>query len=343
MIIGTLPPPIGGTSVLLKCLVDELNQRDDIELCVVDTSAGEKRGRWVDVMRFFKLVYEILCNIKHVDVVSFHGVKSKMHFAGTIVYLLTRIWRRPFIIRMFGGENYTLQKGVRVRIVHWLMRKCHLCLVETKALVKALEESGINSVKWYPNNRPAIQEDNSEKRICRQHRKFIYLSHVRESKGIFELIAAAQKADFDIEIDVYGPFYDGLQKQDIEVCPGLRYCGVVSPGDVDDVLREYDIFLLPTHHKGEGYPGVVLEAYRAGLPVIATDWQAIPEIVDQTSGVLIPPYDSEALLETMRRLAEDDALFVKLREGARQKELLFDSKQWAFNFVDYCNNLLKSE
>ena len=38
MLIGSLPPPLGGTTVTLKQLVERLDTESDIDICVVDSS-----------------------------------------------------------------------------------------------------------------------------------------------------------------------------------------------------------------------------------------------------------------------------------------------------------------
>jgi glycosyltransferase involved in cell wall biosynthesis len=104
-------------------------------------------------------------------------------------------------------------------------------------------------------------------------------------------------------------------------------------------MAQYDALLLPTYHEGEGYPGVVLEAFRAGLPVICTRWQALPEIVDDTCGILVEPRSAEELRDAMERLIRNPALFKSLREGATRRRDLFSSETWAERFVEYCRGL----
>ena len=91
-------------------------------------------------------------------------------------------------------------------------------------------------------------------------------------------------------IDVYGPFKDGDCSEKIFENSRVDYCGVLPPEKVLPTLSQYDVLLLPSFHPGEGYPGIVIEAFSLGLPVIATNWQAIPEIVqDGENGLLVSP------------------------------------------------------
>lgn len=58
--------------------------------------------------------------------------------------------------------------------------------------------------------------------------------------------------------------------------------------------------LFPTFWKGEGFPGVIVDAFIAGLPVIATHWNMNVEIIqDGINGFIIPPNDINRLTEKM--------------------------------------------
>jgi glycosyltransferase involved in cell wall biosynthesis len=87
--------------------------------------------------------------------------------------------------------------------------------------------------------------------------------------------------------------------------------------DIPDILSASDIVVLPSRF-GEGCPNAVLEAMAAGKPVVAARSGGTPEVVvDQETGILVPPGDGEALGEALRRLAGDPALRRRLGEAGR--------------------------
>ncbi len=67
----------------------------------------------------------------------------------------------------------------------------------------------------------------------------------------------------------------------------------------------------------EGVPVALLEAMAAGAVVIATDSGSIGELVDATTGMLVPHSDADALAEALERVARDPALRARLRTKAR--------------------------
>ena len=69
--------------------------------------------------------------------------------------------------------------------------------------------------------------------------------------------------------------------------------------DVADLLTASDVFVLPSYM--EGMPISILEAMAIGLPVIASDIDGIPELIDDSNGFLIPApsINEEACITTL--------------------------------------------
>lgn len=143
----------------------------------------------------------------------------------------------------------------------------------------------------------------------------------------------------DITYDVYGPFTDGLSERDFDGKKRCIYRGLVSPGKVHETLQNYDAVLLPTTWKGEGYPGIIIEAFQAGMPVITTNWRSIPELVDESCGMLVPIEDPTALAQAVERISSDSKFYSKLCQAAGKRGLQFDSAHWNEEFVGMCCSL----
>lgn len=101
---------------------------------------------------------------------------------------------------------------------------------------------------------------------------------------------------------------------------------IAFAGDIDDAMLEAayagaDAFVLPSLDRGEAFGLVLLEAMRAGLPVVAS---AIPGsgvgfvVADGDSGLLVEPGDPGALAATLARL-RDPALRARLGAAGRER------------------------
>jgi glycosyltransferase involved in cell wall biosynthesis len=74
--------------------------------------------------------------------------------------------------------------------------------------------------------------------------------------------------------------------------------------DVTNVLASLDVFVLPTHQEALGT--AFIEAGAMGLPVVASDVDGVPEVVqDGQSGLLVPVKNGPAIAEAICRLLAD--------------------------------------
>jgi glycosyltransferase involved in cell wall biosynthesis len=80
-------------------------------------------------------------------------------------------------------------------------------------------------------------------------------------------------------------------------------------GDIDDAglhaaYAHADLFVLPSLDRSEAFGLVLLEAMRAGLPIVASDIAGSGVghvVVDGVTGLLVPPGDIEALAAALHR------------------------------------------
>lgn len=338
MLVGTLPPPLGGITVLFKHLVDTLAARRDVETVVVNMRGGHG-GPVHTALRALRTLWLTLRHARKVDVISLHAATSGLASIGPAVAAIAWAFGKPLIVRKFGGTDYRQYGRLRRGRIRWTIRRSRLYLAETKALVEAAGQEGVGRVEWFPNNRPLAQAPAAGRAGAQGCRRFVYVGQVRPPKGIGELIQAAEGLDADVEVDVYGPLMEGVTEERFVGLRKVRYRGPLAPEQVVPTLAQYDCLLLPTYHPGEGYPGVVLEAYLAGLPVICTRWRALPEIVDEMCGILIAPRSPEQLARAMRSLCDDEALYARLAAGALAKRDFFASEAWAERFARWCREL----
>jgi hypothetical protein len=122
LVVGTLPPPIGGSSVSLQQLVTALGQRDDVRVMLVNTAGV--RGHFVKgVLRFAAIILRVFVAAARADVISVHTVPTGLPFMGPVVWTAARLWRRALMIRMFGGRNCLAVTGGRGAIDRWFIRR----------------------------------------------------------------------------------------------------------------------------------------------------------------------------------------------------------------------------
>ncbi len=96
----------------------------------------------------------------------------------------------------------------------------------------------------------------------------------------------------------------------------VTFAGAVSRADLVRAYRESTAFVLPSRF--EGFPITILEAWAAGLPVIATPVGGVPDLCEKDNSVLVPPEDPRALSTAMAVLLDDPGLRRRLGEAGNR-------------------------
>lgn len=133
---------------------------------------------------------------------------------------------------------------------------------------------------------------------------FLYLGRLSAEKGVATLLEAWRRIKAKLVIVGDGPDAARLRS----LAPSnAEFRGPVAPGLVPDLLSRSRALVVPSlSHEGAGK--AVLEAYAAGVPVLASRAGGLPEVVqDGITGLLLPPGDASALGEAVDRLLDDSA------------------------------------
>lgn len=87
--------------------------------------------------------------------------------------------------------------------------------------------------------------------------------------------------------------------------------------DVPELLAAIDIFVLPSHGR-EGIPRVLMEASAMGKAIVATNVRGCREaVVDNQTGLLVPPRDPVSLAEAVKKLLNNEELAERLSTAAQ--------------------------
>lgn len=153
--------------------------------------------------------------------------------------------------------------------------------------------------------------------------RLVFVGWMQRHKGIFEVLDAfvqilRRYPDAVLTMVGGGGEVESFRQAATQagVVRNIRLLGWVAPEDVPRILSENDVFLLPSHH--EGLPNALLEAMAAGLPVIATRVGSIPDVLDASSGILVPVGDSAAIAGAVDGLFSDPQLAGRLGAQARR-------------------------
>ena len=309
--------PLGGEEYKNQLILSKL-KKEPVQLIYIDTVSWKRRPGVI-----LRLLRNIL--LRHFDsvIISASSV-STYRLLQLVNFVRPSLIRKTAYIVTGGYFPYAIQKGL-FKVQPYNNLRSIIVQGESlkKTLLKHLKETSIFTVpnfKYIPEVKFNSKENTN---IFR----FVFVGRISEAKGVADIIKSVRHIEqinstYNFIVDFYGPQEEQF---DFDFC--CKYKGYLdfsrNPEDSYQKLSNYDCFLFPTTWKGEGFPGVIIDAYIAGLPIIATDWNMNSEIIkDGENGYLIPSKDINALTKKMMWVMENRQASLEL--GLKNKETAKD-------------------
>jgi glycosyltransferase involved in cell wall biosynthesis len=265
-----------------------------------------KKGKLSSIWRYYQACLKGLAlagrpDLIHVHVLTRMGIvayrQKKLH--GT-PYLITEHWSRYLPGNDFSGV-------VRKIMTKKVVRNAKMVTTVSDILAKAMQDHGLTNPNY--ETLPNVVDVNLFKPIP-HHNDIPKIVHVscfedlsKNISGLLESLKILKDKGIAFEAVLIGEGMDlDAMKQKanaMELNDCVRFTGLLQGQNLVDELATGDFFVLSSNYETGGI--VLLEAMACGLPVVATRVGAIPEIVNENNGFLVPAKDPKALAEAMER------------------------------------------
>ncbi|HPY31407.1 MAG TPA: glycosyltransferase family 4 protein [Verrucomicrobiota bacterium] len=164
--------------------------------------------------------------------------------------------------------------------------------------------------------------------------RVLFLAHCTREKGLFDTLEAvalanarlaAIRSPVRVHLTVAGSFLSPLEQlefeqritqSDLQLSPGtgvvtssspsqscVCYVGFVTGSEKHRTFTQSDCFCFPTYYYAESFGLVILEAMAYGLPIVASRWRSIPELLPPDFPGLVPPCNPAAVATALVDLA----------------------------------------
>lgn len=307
---------IGGGEVKTRSVLDELKMRNDIEtITEYNTSNWKKRLPII----LSQIIKAIICS----DVIVF--------VAGTPSFIKILSFVQVFNI-WFNTEIHFIPVGNCS--VHYFEKKKNISLikkvkgiyVQTELMKNRLKNIGLNNV-FVMHNFKRLETFCIEDYRSTEPLNFCYLSRVSEEKGIFEAIEVLKKVNqkgIRVKLDIYGKIDENIREKFLKLVEDnnqfIQYFGVINPLETSKIIKNYFMMLFPTKFEGEGFPGTLLDAFAAGVPILSSKFAFYDNLLkDGVTGMSFPFNDYSALYDMILQILDNPNTIIKMRKLCAQE------------------------
>lgn len=281
-----------------------------------------------------KVAWNLLrCLISCRDIVVLLSRGGRNAIFPVLSFAANRFGRNIFHPLIGGWLGRDIDEDERGVLVNYL-NSFQVNWVETHELAETLIAKGVHNVEYLPNfklispiSKLPVEPLHSPVRLCT-------FSRVQERKGISNAIKSVDAVNerygrLVAKLDIYGPI-DTDYKHEFWKLLGKSlsssYEGCVRAEESVSTLSAYDALLFPTEWVMEGIPGTIVDAFHAGLPVIASRWRYYEELLEDGKTGLSYPFDRCEMLEgALLRFLDLDADTV----GSMRKECLSRAQRYS--------------
>lgn len=316
LILSPMPPPCGGIGNWSQLMV----RRSAIELgdsvVFFDTNIKRKsrlHGGLLSLILegYFALLLQfwgLLRSIVHRDIGVIHSCSSGglSFFRDVYAGLICKLLRKRFVVHLHFGRLPEVLKASSFE-----NRLCRVVLKLADALI-AIDKRTYDCLLALPRVNsvliPNATDVPADTIAAARRNVIVFAGWVVKTKGIEELLSAWDAiAPSDWRLEVIGP-YDASYLEELRERFTFRGVDVLGELDQQSLIGKFKtskVMCLPSYT--EGFPFVVIEAMASGCAVVATNVGAIPEILADGRGLIVPREDVHSLRCALVELLEDDS------------------------------------
>lgn len=277
----------------------------------------------VGIIAIFRLVKH-LCG-KKIKIVHIHCASGKSFYRKSIYILICKLFKVKILCHMHSGHMTHFTKK-HSRLVKRILSLCDNIIVLSQSWRRFYKNIGCQNVTIIDNivSYPQIK-------VCKKDNRLhiLYLGTLTPMKGFYDLLQAIGDNITDFrgkvllhigglgDLEYFNKEIDRLDINDL-----IEYHGFISGAEKCKLFSMCDVFILPSYF--EGLPISILEAMSYGLPVIATQVGAIPEIItSEKNGILITPGHIDEIGLAIKKLLNDPDLRKRMGEISKHQSLKF--------------------
>lgn len=339
--IGPLPPPYNGMSVatdlVLQCMPSEARV---IHLDTADHRSLSNVGKidFLNILLALKHAAKYLFQLitQSPDIVYVPIAQDRLAFLRDGLFLIpARVMGKKVVVHLHGGyfdRFYRTSSPAMRRFIRYAIRKAARGVVLGHSLSCMFTDIlPLERIRVIPNGIPD-HFVNQHRVNSSQSSTILFLSTLMKEKGVFTVLSALPRiADRvpGVRAIFAGEWLRANEEEeaqrmvdDLKLDSRVQFLGPVVPPRKFEIIKNADVFVMPTYYKNEGHPYVLLEAMSAGLPIVSSQAGCIPEtVIDGLNGFIVDAKDVDEFADKVILMLTDEELRNRMGEASRRRFL----------------------
>lgn len=277
--------------------------------------------------RMLDMLFKTVMYSRKVSVVLIDTYSTQNFYFAVAVARVCRLIGLPYIPILRGG-NLPSRLVKSQRLCSSLFNGAKAIVAPSKYLMESFRNFGYTNLTFIPNTieieKYPFQVRNEIKPKLLWVRSF---AEIYNPMLALEIVKKLIDNDINASLCMVGPEKDGsllkcrseVEKLNLPV----TFTDKLEKRDWIELSRDYDIFMNTTNF--DNTPVSVIEAMALGIPIVSTDVGGMPYlIVNNETGILVPPKNGDVFVEAIVRLLKDPSLVESLSRSARSQAEAFD-------------------
>ena len=273
---------------------------------------------------FFNCIRAVFCSKNVIFLTDAGGIKIFPWLLNIVNIFVNRTIHYVVV----GG--WLIHYAPKHKVLSFFLKKLDGIFIETQVMQTTLEGLGFQNVYLMPNFKDLTLVSENELYCSNTEPfRFCIFSRVMKEKGIAYAVDAVRNTNnyygrTVCTLDIYGQidsnqteWFDELKQT---FSNDIRYEGVVPFNESVHVLKDYYALLFPTQFYTEGVPGTIIDAYAAAIPVVASEWESVFDIIEPgVTGITYNFEMPEALQECLMNLIKTPEKVFEMKKNCLNK------------------------
>lgn len=301
-------------------------------LCYPGAIVPRIKQKKVRVLLVLPLLYSLRKKIKRIsskyDIVHAHWLIPQ----GIIMTGL----KVPYILTGHGGDISSLNIGVMKK---WKLR----CMEQAESVVVVSKYKQEELQTFYPEVKSTIISMGVNLNLFNRDiyytadffqqgdkKVILFVGRLAEIKGVNYLIDAMKYLQ-NVKLIIVGdgPEKEKLYQQAKNISDEIVFMGSKTHEELKTIYSSADVLVVPSivDNKGaqEGLPTVIMEAFAAKIPVVATSTGGVPDVIkNNVTGMLIKEKSTQEIVNAIKKLLSDKDLYKSIVDEAYKYAQKYD-------------------